>query len=85
MKSGKYKFGRINFANGDMVGHTGKVEASIEAVEAVDQSIGKLLDIIDELGGIAIVTADHGNADEMFTVKNGKKDIKKSHTLNFDW
>ncbi|MDA3861205.1 MAG: 2,3-bisphosphoglycerate-independent phosphoglycerate mutase [Melioribacteraceae bacterium] len=82
LKSGKYKFGRINFANGDMVGHTGKVEPAIEAVEAVDQSIGKLLSVIDELGGVAIVTADHGNADEMFTIKNGKKDVKTSHSLN---
>lgn len=82
LKSGKYKFGRINFANGDMVGHTGNMEAAIEAIETVDQSIGKLLSVIDELGGIAIVTADHGNADEMFTMKNGKKDVKTSHTLN---
>ncbi len=82
LKSGKYKFGRINFANGDMVGHTGNVKAAIEAVEAVDQSIEKLLTVIKELGGIAVVTADHGNADEMFTVKNGKKDTKTSHTLN---
>ncbi|MCK5456979.1 MAG: 2,3-bisphosphoglycerate-independent phosphoglycerate mutase, partial [Melioribacteraceae bacterium] len=58
LKSGKYKFGRINFANGDMVGHTGNMEAAIEAIETVDQSIGKLLSVIDELGGIAIVTAD---------------------------
>lgn len=82
LKSGKYKFGRINFANGDMVGHTGNVKASIEAIEAVDQSIGKLIKVIDELNGIAIITADHGNADEMFTIKNGKKDVKTSHTLN---
>lgn len=82
LKSGKYKFGRINLANGDMVGHTGNVKAAIEAVEAVDQSIEKLLAVIDELGGIAIVTADHGNADEMFTIKNGVKDPKTSHTLN---
>ena len=82
LKSGKYKFGRINFANGDMVGHTGNMAAAIEAIETVDQSIGKLLSVIDELDGIAIITADHGNADEMFTIKNGKKDVKTSHTLN---
>lgn len=82
LKSGKYKFGRINYPNGDMVGHTGNMDAAIEAIETVDQSIGKLLSVIDELGGIAIVTADHGNADEMFTIKNGKKDVKTSHTLN---
>ena len=82
LKSGKYKFGRINYPNGDMVGHTGNVEASIKAVEAVDDGLKKLLPVIDELNGIMIVTADHGNADEMFTMKNGKKDVKTSHTLN---
>lgn len=82
LKSGKYKFGRVNFANGDMVGHTGVMEAAIKAVETVDTCVGKLLKVIDELNGIAIVTADHGNADEMFTIKNGKKEVKTSHTLN---
>jgi len=82
LKSGKYKFGRINYANGDMVGHTGNMDAAIESIETVDQSLGKLLSVIDELGGIAIITADHGNADEMFTIKNGIKDVKTSHTLN---
>lgn len=82
LKSGKYKFGRINYPNGDMVGHTGNMEAAIVSIETVDESIGKLLSVIDDLGGIAIITADHGNADEMFTIKNGKKDVKTSHTLN---
>jgi 2,3-bisphosphoglycerate-independent phosphoglycerate mutase len=82
LRSGKYKFGRINYANGDMVGHSGKMGPAIEAVETVDQSLGKLLSVIDELNGIAIITADHGNADEMFTIKNGIKDVKTSHSLN---
>jgi 2,3-bisphosphoglycerate-independent phosphoglycerate mutase len=82
MKSGHYKFGRLNFANGDMVGHTGNMKAAVIAVETVDASIGKLLPIVEELGGITVVTADHGNADEMFTVKNGAKNIKTAHTLN---
>jgi 2,3-bisphosphoglycerate-independent phosphoglycerate mutase len=82
LKSGKYKFGRVNFANGDMVGHTGVMEAAITAVETVDECVGKLLQVVAELDGIAIVTADHGNADEMFVEKNGKKEIKTSHTLN---
>jgi 2,3-bisphosphoglycerate-independent phosphoglycerate mutase len=82
LKSGKYKFGRINYPNGDMVGHTGNVAASISAVEAVEEGLRKLLPVIEELNGIMIVTADHGNADEMFTIKNGKKDVKTSHTLN---
>jgi len=82
LKSGKYKFGRLNFANGDMVGHSGVMEAAIIAVETVDTCVGKLLKTIDELGGIAIITADHGNADEMFTEKNGVRTPKTSHTLN---
>ncbi len=82
LRSGKFKFGRINYPNGDMVGHTGNMEAAITAVEAVDESLGKLLQLIDELDGVAIITADHGNADEMFNIKNGKKEIKTAHTLN---
>lgn len=82
LKSGKYKFGRLNFPNGDMVGHSGIVEAAITAVESVDESLGRLIPVVKELEGILIVTADHGNADEMFTVKNGKKSVKTAHTLN---
>lgn len=82
LKSGKFNFGRVNFANGDMVGHTGVMEAAIKAVETVDECVGKLVKLIEELGGIAVITADHGNADEMWTEKNGKREIKTSHTLN---
>jgi 2,3-bisphosphoglycerate-independent phosphoglycerate mutase len=83
LKSGNYRFGRLNFANGDMVGHTGVMEAAIRAVETVDVCVGSLLEVIGELGGIAVVTADHGNSDEMFTVtKSGEKIVKTSHTLN---
>jgi 2,3-bisphosphoglycerate-independent phosphoglycerate mutase len=82
LKSGKYKFGRVNFANGDMVGHTGNYEATVKAVETTDECVGKLLEAVKELNGIAIVTADHGNADEMFTEKNGERTPKTSHTLN---
>jgi len=83
LRSGEYRFGRINYPNGDMVGHTGNFDAAVVAVETVDDCLGKLLKVIDDLGGIALVTADHGNADEMYTVdKNGKKTPKTSHTLN---
>ncbi|MEW5894699.1 MAG: 2,3-bisphosphoglycerate-independent phosphoglycerate mutase [Candidatus Omnitrophota bacterium] len=83
LRSGKYRFGRINFANGDMVGHTGKREAIITAVETVDSCVCRLIDVaVKELGGIALVTADHGNADEMFTEKNGKKAVSTAHSLN---
>jgi 2,3-bisphosphoglycerate-independent phosphoglycerate mutase len=83
LQSGKYRFGRVNFANGDMVGHTGNLEAAIIAMETVDQCVGELLEAIKELEGIAVVTADHGNSDEMFTEgKNGVREPKTSHTLN---
>jgi len=82
LKKGDSRFGRINFPNGDMVGHTGIMEATIKAVETVDECVGKLIKVVESLNGISIVTADHGNADEMFVMKNGKKLIKTSHTLN---
>lgn len=83
LNEGSYRFGRLNFANGDMVGHTGVMDAAVKAVETVDRCIGDLLKVISELGGIAIITADHGNADIMFTRdKNGKISVKTSHTLN---
>ena len=82
LKSGRYKFGRLNFPNGDMVGHTGVPEAIIVSVEAVDAGVAKLLGVIRELNGIALILADHGNADEMFIVKNGKKQVSTAHSLN---
>ncbi len=82
LRSGKYKFGRLNFPNGDMVGHTGIEKAIIESVEAVDACIAKLIKAIKELGGVVIILADHGNADEMFIRKDGKKIVKTSHSLN---
>jgi 2,3-bisphosphoglycerate-independent phosphoglycerate mutase len=83
LRTNQYRFGRLNFANGDMVGHTASMEAAIIAVETVDQCVGELLTVINEMEGIAVVTADHGNADEMFTIdKAGKKKPKTAHTLN---
>jgi 2,3-bisphosphoglycerate-independent phosphoglycerate mutase len=83
LRNNMYRFGRLNFANGDMVGHTGVMEAAIVAVETVDRCVGELLEVIKDLEGIAVVTADHGNADEMFTKdKADAKIIKTAHTLN---
>jgi 2,3-bisphosphoglycerate-independent phosphoglycerate mutase len=65
IQSGKYDFIVLNFANCDMVGHTGFIDATIKAVETVDAAIGTVLDTLFEVGGEAFVTADHGNADEM--------------------
>ncbi len=69
MKKGSFDFGRINFANGDMVGHMGHLAPAIKAVEAVDAQLARLLKAADETGYTLIVTADHGNADEMFDGK----------------
>lgn len=82
LATSKYRWGRVNFANGDMVGHTGIVDATVTAVETVDICVGRLLKVVDDMQGLAIITADHGNADEMFTVKGGKKSVKTAHTLN---
>jgi len=58
----------LNFANPDMVGHSGKLQPTIDAIEAVDECLGKVVDKIQELGGHAIITADHGNSDEVVTL-----------------
>jgi 2,3-bisphosphoglycerate-independent phosphoglycerate mutase len=91
LNSGKYRHLRVNYANGDMVGHTGMRDAAVQAVEAVDLSLGRLLPVIAKLNGALIVTADHGNADEMYEVDKkgaikvddqGRNVVKTSHTLN---
>ncbi len=92
LKSGKYKPLRCNFANGDMVGHTGSFRAATMAVEAVDLALARLLPVIDALGGVALITADHGNADEMYELDkktkqparnpDGSFKAKTAHTLN---
>ena len=82
LKTGKFRFGRLNFPNGDMVGHTAVPPAIISAMETVDSCVQRLLDFIKEIDGVAIVTADHGNSEEMFEIKNGKKVMRTAHTLN---
>ncbi len=92
IQSGKYKYIRVNYPNGDMVGHTGNIDATQVSVEALDIQLARLLPIIDEMKGAAIITADHGNADEMYETdkKSGKINrsadghpkAKTSHTLN---
>ncbi len=80
--SGQYAFGRINFANGDMVGHTGDIPATVQSLECVDQCLARLLECVNRNKGILILTADHGNADEMFVEKDGKHIVRTSHSLN---
>jgi 2,3-bisphosphoglycerate-independent phosphoglycerate mutase len=68
--AGKHDVYVINFANGDMVGHTGKLPAAIKAVEVVDECVGKIVDAVLEKGGSLIVTADHGNCEQMWDPVN---------------
>ena len=79
IKSGKYDMIILNFANCDMVGHTGIFDAAVKAVEAVDECVGKVTDAIAEMGGVALITADHGNADKM--VEDDGKPFT-AHTTN---
>ncbi|MBY0324092.1 MAG: 2,3-bisphosphoglycerate-independent phosphoglycerate mutase [Reyranella sp.] len=78
--SGKFDLIVVNYANSDMVGHTGNLDAAIKAIEAVDASLGRLMDAVKKAGGVMLVTADHGNAEQMFDEKTHQKHTQ--HTLN---
>ena len=80
IKKGKYDFLVINLANGDLVGHTGKFKAGIKAVEVLDECAGSLEKAVLESGGVLIVTADHGNVEEMINLETGE--IDKEHSVN---
>ena len=82
IRQGDRKFVRLNFANGDMVGHTGIPIAVRIAVEAVDLGLRRILPAVRAARGILIATADHGNADCMWTEKKGKREAMVAHTLN---
>ena len=92
IKSGKYDFIRLNYPNGDMVGHTGIYPAVVTSMECLDIAIGRLEKTVKETGSIMILTADHGNADDMYEhnkktgdvviKENGQPKAKTSHSLN---
>ena len=86
-----HQFIRLNFPNGDMVGHTGVYQATQIAVETVDLCLGRLIPAVQAAGGILVISADHGNADDMYEhekktgkakVENGKIKVKTAHSLN---
>ncbi len=79
IKSGEYAFVVINFANPDMVGHTGNMNATIKAIETVDRCIGKIVNATGEMGGSILITADHGNAEVM---KGPSGEPWTAHTIN---
>ena len=80
IRSGEYDFVVANFANADMVGHSGNIDATIKACEVVDECVGKVLDAVEEVGGVLMITADHGNADMM--VEPGSGEPHTYHTMN---
>jgi 2,3-bisphosphoglycerate-independent phosphoglycerate mutase len=80
IKSGKYDLIILNYANGDMVGHTGILDAAISAVTTVDQCVGRLVDAMRDRGGITLITADHGNAEAMLDPETGEPFT--AHTTN---
>jgi len=90
--SGKYDFIRLNYPNGDMVGHTGVYQAVIQSMEGMDIQLGRLTKAVDEAGAVMLITADHGNSDDMFEhdkktgavslKEDGKPKAKTSHSLN---
>ena len=91
IESGKWDFIKLNFPNGDMVGHTGVFEAVVCSMEGMDLQIGRLKEAIEKAGGIMVITADHGNADDMYEhdkkgevkrKENGDPKAKTSHSLN---
>ena len=91
IESGRWQLIKLNFPNGDMVGHTGVFEAVVCSMEGMDLQIGRIRDAVEKAGGVMIVTADHGNADDMYEhdktgavklKKDGEPKAKTSHSLN---
>ena len=91
IRGGAARFIRLNYPNGDMVGHTGVIPAVRIAVESVDLQLGRLMRAVEEAGGILVVTADHGNSDDMYehakdgsvkTGADGKPKVRTAHSLN---
>ncbi|MBS1214233.1 MAG: phosphoglycerate mutase, 2,3-bisphosphoglycerate-independent [Proteobacteria bacterium] len=91
VRSGQYRFLRVNYANGDMVGHTGNFEAAVTALQCLDLQLARLIPVILDAQGTLMITADHGNADEMYELDKkgnvkrdaeGRAKAKTSHTLN---
>ena len=91
IEDGEYEFIRLNYPNGDMVGHTGVYQAVLASLEVMDLQIGRLMKAVEKAGGILVLTADHGNSDDMFehnkkgdlvVKENGRPKAKTSHSLN---
>jgi len=82
IESGDYGFGLMNFANADMVGHCGAIAPAIAAIEAVDAAVGRIVEALEKVGGCALITADHGNAEEMKIFKGDDSEPCTKHSIN---
>ncbi len=80
LSTGKFDFAVINLAGPDMVGHTGVIEATVQSMQVCDECVGRIVDFVLPLGGAVIITADHGNAEEMLDLQTGEPDTK--HSVN---
>ncbi len=80
IESDKYDFILVNYANADMIGHTANIEAAIKAIEVIDKLVGMVVKEVLAKDGVVVITADHGNAENMFNMQTGTKD--KEHTTN---
>ncbi len=80
ISGGAYDVIICNFANADMVGHTGDFDATVKAIEAVDQALGRILEAVEKAGAEMLITADHGNAEQLFDVESGQPHT--AHTTN---
>ena len=72
IKSEKYDSIILNYANPDMVGHTGNLDAAVKAIETIDECVGKVIEALKEVNGIVLITADHGNSEQMIDYKTGE-------------
>ena len=77
--SNSYQFILVNFANGDMVGHTGNFDSAVKAVEILDECVGKIVDCVMKFNGKMLITADHGNCDQMINYETGQ--VRTSHSI----
>ena len=82
MATKQFQFLRCNYPNGDMVGHTGVMDAVVYAMECVDNGLKAILEAADQYGYTVLITADHGNADQMTETKKGKTSVRTAHSLN---
>ena len=80
IKTEKYNSIILNYANPDMVGHTGNLDAAVKAIETIDECVGRVVKAVEEVDGVVLITADHGNAEQMIDYKTGEPHT--AHTTN---